>query len=135
MDIDTTNDKKISVMNQIKDIKSRLAEIQTEIQNAKSYLIKGILSESDYVDLVPPLEKDTKELNVKLEDNERLLASLNDYDRSTVIQNAIDLLGNIENESIEDQNRIYRLLFESLELVNTADEFEIRLKRKDVSHH
>jgi DNA invertase Pin-like site-specific DNA recombinase len=134
VDIDTTNDKKISVMNQIKDIKSRMTEIQTEIQNAKSYLIKGILSEADYVGLVPPLEKDAKELNVKLEDNERLLASLNDYDRSAVIQNAVDSLNNIENESIENQNRIYRLLFEHLELVNTVDEFEIRLKEKDVSN-
>lgn len=134
VDIDTTNDKKITVMNQIKDIKSRLAEIQTEMQNAKSYLIKGILSEADYVGLVPPLEKDTKELNVKLEDNERLLASLNDYDRGSVIQDAVDSLNNIENESIENQNRIYRLLFEHLELVNTLDEFEIRLKEKDVSN-
>ncbi|MCM3456951.1 recombinase family protein [Heyndrickxia oleronia] len=134
VEIDTTNDKKISVMNHIKDIKNRIAEIQTEIQNAKSYLIKGILTEADYVGLVPPLEKDEKELKVTLEDNERLLASLSEYDRSTVIQNAIDLLSNIENESIEDQNRIYRLLFESLELVNTEDEFEIRLKEKDVSH-
>lgn len=134
VEIDTTNDKKITVMNQIKDIKNRIAEIQIEIQNAKSYLIKGILSEADYVGLIPPLEKDSKELNVTLEDNERLLASLNDYDRGAVIQNAIDSLNNIENESIENQNRIYRLLFEHLELVNTVDEFEIRLKEKDVSN-
>ncbi|TKC18181.1 recombinase family protein [Robertmurraya kyonggiensis] len=134
VDIDTTNDKKISVMNQIKDIKRRIADIQTQIQNAKGYLIKGTLSEADYVGLVPPLENDKKELNMSLEDNERLLGSLSEYDRNSVIQNAIDLLNNIENESIENQNRIYRLLFESLELVNTEDEFEIRLKEKDVSN-
>lgn len=134
VEIDTANDKKITVMNQIKDIKNRLAEIQIEIQNAKSYLIKGILSESDYIGLVPPLEKDLKELNVALEDSERLLASLTDYDRSAVIQNAIDSLNSIENQSIENQNRIYRLLFEHLELINTVDEFEIRLKEKDVSN-
>ncbi|MDG4655868.1 recombinase family protein [Ectobacillus antri] len=133
VNIDVTNEKKISVMNQINDITRRIAEIHTEIQNAKSYLIKGILSETDYVGLVPPLEKDLKELNLSLEDNERLLASISDYDRSAVIQNAIDSLNNIENESIENQNRIYRLLFECLELVNTSDEFEIRLKEKDVS--
>jgi site-specific DNA recombinase len=73
-------------------------------------------------------------LNVALEDSERLLASISDYDRSAVIQNAIDSLNNIENESIENQNRVYRLLFECLELVNTVDEFEIRLKEKDVSN-
>lgn len=134
VEIDTTNDKKIYVMNQIKDISRRIAEIQSEIQNAKSYLIKGILSEADYVGLVPPLEKDLKELDVSIEDNERLLASLSDYDRSAVIQNAIDSLNNIEYESIENQNRIYRLLFEHLELVNTLDEFEIRLKEKDISN-
>lgn len=134
VEIDTTNDKKINVMNQIKDIKTRIAEINNEIQNAKSYLIKGILSEADFIGLVPPLEKDAKELNVTLEDNERLLASLNDYDRGSVIQNAIVSLNNIENESIENQNRIYRLLFEHLEIVNTVDEFEIRLKEKDVSN-
>jgi site-specific DNA recombinase len=134
VEIDTTNDKKISVMNQIKDIKNRIAEIQSEIANAKSYLIKGILSEADYVGLVPPLEKDLKELNVSLEDSERLLASLSEYDRSEVINNAIESLNNIENESIENQNRIYRLLFEHLELVNTVDKYEIRLKEKDVSH-
>ncbi|MEW5202653.1 recombinase family protein [Bacillus thuringiensis] len=134
VEIDTTSDMKIKIMEQIKDISKRIAELQTEIQNAKSYLIKGVLSEADYVGLVPPLEKDLKDLNVALEDNERLLASLTDYDRSAVIQNAVDSLINIENESIENQNRVYRLLFEHLELVNTVDEFEIRLKEKDVSN-
>ena len=133
VEIDTTNDKKIIVMGKIKDITKRIAEIQGELQNAKSFLIKGILTEADYVGLVPPLEKDIKELNVSLEDNERLLGSLSEYDRSAVIQNAIDSLNNIENESIENQNRIYRILFESLEMVNTIDEYEIRLKEKDVS--
>jgi len=132
VEIDVTNDKKITVMNEIKDIKTRIAEIESEIQNAKSFLIKGILTESDYVGLLPPLEKDMKELNVSLEDNERLLGSLSEYDRRSVIQNAIDSLNNIENESIENQNRIYRTLFESLELVNTLDEYEIRIKEKDV---
>lgn len=82
---------------------------------------------------MPPLEIDLKELNVSLEDNERLLGSLSEYDRSAVIQNAIDSLNNIEIESIENQNRIYRILFEGLELVNSIDEYEIRLKEKDVS--
>ncbi|MFC6040114.1 recombinase family protein [Paenisporosarcina macmurdoensis] len=132
VEIDITNDKKITVMNEIKDIKTRITEIKSEIQNAKSFLIKGILTESDYVGLLPPLEKDMKELNVSLEDNERLLGSLSEYDRRSVIQNAIDSLNNIENESIETQNRIYRTLFESLELVNTLDEYEIRIKEKDV---
>jgi len=134
VEIDTTSDKKILVMEQIKDITRRIAEIQAEIQNAKSFLIKGVLSEADYVGLVPPLEKDLKELNVSLEDNERLLASISDYDRSAVIQNAIDSLNTIENESIENQNRIYRLLFVHLELVNTLDDFEIRLKEKNASN-
>ncbi|ATF13495.1 recombinase family protein [Brevibacillus brevis X23] len=133
VEIDTTNDKKIILMGQIQDIKKRIAEIQVEMQNAKSYLIKGILTEADYVGLVPPLEKDLKELNVSLEDSERLLSSLSDYDRGAVIQNAIDSLYNIVNESIDNQNRIYRLMFEHLEIVNTADEFEIRLKEKDIS--
>ncbi|MED4037041.1 recombinase family protein [Niallia taxi] len=134
VDLDTTNDKKIMFMNQIKDIKTRIAEIESEIANAKSYLIKGILTEADYVSMIPPLERDLKELNVSLEDRERLLGSLTEYDRRTVIQSTIDSLNNIENESIDTQNRIYRVLFESLELINTEDEFEIRLKEKnDVS--
>lgn len=134
VELDTSNEKKMKVMGQIKDISKRMTEIQGEIQNAKSYLIKGILTEVDYVGLVPPLEKDLKVLNVALEDNERLLTSLTDYDRSAVIQNAVDSLNNIENETIENQNRIYRLLFEHLELVNTVDEFHIKLKERDVSN-
>ncbi|MGG0176436.1 recombinase family protein [Gottfriedia acidiceleris] len=134
VEVNTTSDKKIAVLQQIKDIKSSVEEKQKELQNAKSYLIKGILTEADYVGLAPGLEKELKELNVALEDNERLLATLSDYDRKSVIQNAIDSLNNIQNTEIEHQNRVYRVIFESLELINTADEFEIKLKEKDVSN-
>lgn len=47
VEIDTTNDKKILVMEEIKAITRRIAAIQAEIQNAKSFLIKGVLSEAD----------------------------------------------------------------------------------------
>ncbi|HDR3326343.1 MULTISPECIES: recombinase family protein [Bacillus cereus group] len=134
VEIDITNDKKIKVMEQIKDTSKRISEIQEEIQNAKSYLIKGVLTEADYVGLVPPLEKDIKELNVVLEDNERILASLNDYDRTAVIQYTAELLNNIDNESIENQNRVFRVIFEELGLINTVDAFAINLKEKDVSY-
>ncbi|SIR22303.1 Site-specific DNA recombinase [Bacillus cereus] len=134
VEIDITNDKKIKVMEQIKDTSKRISEIQEEIQNAKSYLIKGVLTEADYVGLVPPLEKDIKELNVVLEDNERILASLTDYDRTAVIQYTAELLNNIDNESIENQNRVFRVIFEELGLINTVDAFAINLKEKDVSY-
>lgn len=133
VEVDVTSDKRMYVMGQIKDITKRIADIQEEIQNAKSYLIKGILSESDYVGLVPPLENDLKGLKVSIEDNERVLDSLSEYDRRSVIQNAITVLDGVENQSIEKQNRIYRLLFDRLELINTVDEFVIDLKEKDTS--
>lgn len=132
-EIDTTNDKKIVIMEQIKAIKNRIMEIQNEIQNAKAYLIKGVLSELDYLELIPKREQDLKELNVLFEDNQRILESLIDYDRNDSIQNAITLLDNIHYDEIEYQNRTYRSLFDCIELVNTTDEFEIRLKEKDIT--
>lgn len=134
VEINSTNDKKVAVMQEIKDIKNRINGIQNEIQNAKNFLIKGILSESDYISLISTREKEIKDLNILLEDDERLLGTLDEYDRKVIIQNAIDSLNNIKEENIEYQNRIFRMLFENIELIHTENNFEIILNEKDVSN-
>lgn len=131
--INTSNEKKINIMNQIKDTKKRIDEINEELKNAKMYLIKKTFTESEYLELKSELETTLKELEISLEDNERLLNSITDYDRTSIIEDALKYLEDIENKDVENQNRIFRMLFEHIELINTTEEFEINLKEKDMA--
>lgn len=48
-------------------------------------------------------------------------------------EKALDFLQTVENIETEEQNRLFRLLFEKVVLINTDDKFSIEIIEKDTS--
>lgn len=131
--IDNRNDTKLSILQEIKLFNKKIKEKEEEIKNTDMYLIKGILKETKYVNIMPQLENELQELKSLLVDSNKKLKTVSEKSSVDLKKKALDFLQTVENIETEEQNRLFRLLFEKVVLINTDDKFSIEIIEKDTS--